>query len=106
MPQTITLSAPITSHKGTMTEINVREPKARELIKYVKLPWKILADGSFEVNYDLAGKYLSDLSGVELPALEDMSAADFNSCVAAIVKLTANLPASEAPASTNNEAAA
>ena len=83
--QTVTLSSPIKTHDGEITELKLKEPRAGTLVKYND-PFKVTPvkgeDGEIErFEYVFFNKpmmqFLTDMSGLDEIVLSTMSAADF-----------------------------
>lgn len=102
MTTTITLGKAITSHQGELKSLTIREPSARQFVRHGE-PFKvnIRADGSpdIEINNKAMFAFISDLSGVDELALEDLSAADFNRARQAVISMVLGTVGAENPSS-------
>lgn len=98
MPANVTLSKPLTTHKGEITEIELRDITAKDLVEMRVSPLGFTNIGSgigsarvtdqrVELRYDIAMGYLVRLSGIDEILLGALQAKDFEKCVGAVTKL-------------------
>lgn len=98
MPRTVPISKPLTTHKGEVTEIELRDITARDMVEMRVGPTSVSthAEGignarvvsqKFDIRYDIAMGYLTRLSGIDEILLGSLKAADFDKCVVAIQEL-------------------
>lgn len=91
-PPVVKLDRPIATHDmsvgGMTSELKFKPLTADVLIRYKKLPFtqKRSPDGTIEVETDfaIAAAYISDLTGVDVMLLSQMSIADFTKCLNAL----------------------
>ncbi len=99
-PVTITLSKPLDSHQGALRTLTIKEPTARQFVSHGE-PFKISlrADGSpdIEINNKAMFAFISDLSGVDEIALEELSGSDFNKARQAVISLVLGTTGAENP---------
>lgn len=85
------LKKPITTHKGPTHELVFHPLTAGTLMRMQKLPYTIVGkpDGSrfAEVDFQLLGKYVEDLTGVESGLLEAMHPGDFSQCLGIVQEM-------------------
>lgn len=85
------LKKPITTHKGSQHELTFCALTAGTLMRMQKLPYTIVgkADGSrfAEVDFQLLGKYVEDLTGVEQSLLEQLHPGDFSQCLGIVQEM-------------------
>jgi tail assembly chaperone E/41/14-like protein len=83
--QTFTLSRPIKTHNGEVTELKLKEPRAGALVKYND-PFKVKPiksdDGEtegfeFEFNNKPMMQFLSEMTGLDEIVLSSMPVSDF-----------------------------
>jgi hypothetical protein len=83
--QTFTLSRPLKTHNGEVTELKLREPRAGSLVKYND-PFKVKPvkgdDGEtegfeFEFNNKPMMQFLADMTGIDDIVLSGLSTSDF-----------------------------
>lgn len=82
MTRSITLSKPLKTHDGEVTELKLRDLDARDIVRMREAPFKITQrkdDGGveLEVRYAVMMNYLSLLTGVDDLVLGTMSGQDF-----------------------------
>ncbi len=85
------LKKPITVHGGTAHELKFHQLTAGTLMRMQKLPYTIVGkeDGSrfAEVDFQLLGKYVSDLTGIEVGLLEQLAPSDFSACLGIVQEM-------------------
>lgn len=70
------LSTKITVAGAETNEIELREPTTKDVRKF-GMPYKIKADGSVEINMDVAGNYISGLSNLTDGDVNSLPLCDF-----------------------------
>ena len=75
---TIKLVSPLVTHKGSVSDLQIRAPKAREIVKMKVKPHTYYLDGRFITNEDVIMGYLELLTDHDRSVLEDLSAPDWN----------------------------
>lgn len=90
----VKLSKPLPTHKGNVSELTLGAITADIMIRNKRLPFSIKehADGSREVETDfqLATKYLADLTGHDEAVLGSLPLKDFMSAVTELGKALAD----------------
>ena len=87
MTTTVALKQPLTTHAGTVTALAIREPVARDFIKIGKLPFRVKGAGDnaeTEMDFALAAKWLSELSGIDEIILGGLARGDFLAAIRAV----------------------
>lgn len=98
MPVDIKLGSPLKAHNAVVDTIHLRDLTARDMVKMRKSPVsmvmtstgigdEMLVERRFDTDYDLAMKYLAELSGYDDLVLSTMRASDFQNCVNALAKM-------------------
>ncbi|MCA1401932.1 phage tail assembly protein [Bradyrhizobium sp. BRP56] len=105
MTDTVKLSQPLKTHDGMVTELKLKPPKARLVVKYGD-PFTIRpvknAKGeseSFEYVYDNASmmQFAADMTGVDDIILGDLTVSDFMKLRGAITNVIMGLVPDKAP---------
>jgi len=87
--RTVKLSRPLETHKGAVTQLELREPKLRCFREYGE-PFKVTAtkDGqSIEHDNRVLVKFLAHMSSVDEIILDDLPATDYYAARAALVEM-------------------
>lgn len=75
------LSAPLKTHEGEVTELKLKEPKARLAVKYADpfqlRPMKDRDELEYVFNNAAVSQYASEMSGVDEIILADIGIGDF-----------------------------
>ena len=81
MTHTFKLSKPLKTHDGEITELKLKEPKARLFFKYgdpFKLaPMKDRADLEFVFDKEAIMQFISEMTGIDDIVLGDLSTGDY-----------------------------
>lgn len=96
-PDTVTvkLSRPLQTHKGEVSVIELKEPRA-ELVLRHGLPWKNVVYGQeegeaqrFELEYNPAkmSLYIEEMSGIDRETLKEVAARDMNALFTAVLNM-------------------
>lgn len=83
MSETIHLTKPITAHGAEVSELTLKEPTTDDIIA-CGYPLMI-ADGAVLPQAGPVAKYIARLGGVPPSSVKQLSPADFNACMTAIV---------------------
>lgn len=87
----VKLTKPITTHQGAQHELKFHPLTAGTLMRMQRLPVsvKVNVDGSRvgDVDFQLLGKYVEELTGVEQVLLEQLSPADFSRCLGVVTEM-------------------
>jgi len=97
-PTVFSLTTPIETHEGTITELKLKTPTARVFVKYGS-PYSVIREGD-EDNPRIEFKYhtkpmfafIADMSGVGQEHLEDMSAVDVQPLFWEVVRILGDRP--------------
>jgi len=99
----VTLSTPITTHKGLQSEIELKEPTCESFLKHAE-PFKLSFDKDDKPVYDFNSKscagFISDMSGIDELLLKRISARDFIALRFAMVNVIFAGAGSENPIAT------
>lgn|SRR4051794_8196510 len=84
-PRILKLKKPITVHGGTAHELKFHPLTAGTLMRMKRLPYNIIGkengERHAEVDFDLLGEYVAELTGVEKGLLEQLAPGDFSQCL-------------------------
>jgi|GEM_PF-4340055 len=91
---TLQLSRPIQTHQGTTRELHFREMTAGVMMKLKRLPFSIKTDDKgmreIETDFELAAKYIAELTGIEEELLEQLAPKDFAAACQVLGELVAD----------------
>jgi hypothetical protein len=88
MPTTVPLSKALTTHKGDVNELVLRDLDARDMVEVRQPPIKLARVGdevTQEYRYDVVMKLASLLTGIDDLVLGKLSAGDFHKLTGAVV---------------------
>ena len=89
--RSLALTRPIQTHKGLVSELVFQPLTAGTLMKMKRLPATARnhPDGSVttEIDYELLGQYVQELTGIPLTMLELMAPGDMGNCMATIIAM-------------------
>lgn len=76
---TIKLSEPLMTHKGEVSELELKEPKGRSFVAHGEPFTQHIKDGSFSTEYhnESMMRFLADMCGVDSVLLGNMNATDY-----------------------------
>ena len=101
---TVKLVKSITTHKGELSEIVLREPTAGAFVKFGQ-PFKVRVKGDdFELDFEDKATmgFLAECSGIDEILLRDLSARDYMKCRTALAHLVLGI-AGESPTAPSAE---
>lgn len=91
-PVQIILADPIEAHGGTLTELSLRPPRGKD-IRLCGTPFRINEDTSVTVDAPAMAKMVATLAGVPPSAVDQLSARDWQDCMAAVLGFFGTAPA-------------
>jgi len=94
----VPLSKPITAHGESLSVLTLREPGGKE-IRTLGLPYRFGADGSTIIEAAVVARFISELAGIPLSAVDKLPPPDWQKAMSAVLDFFGVAEGSSAPRS-------